>query len=73
MLITLELIRFFQFTSILSIYSCELIQELAAPNRMTAVESLFTEDILRVLNLDLRKRPLGYHALLLKEDENIYR
>jgi len=39
---------------------------------MTAVESLFTEDILRVLNLDLRKRPLGYHALLSKEDENIY-
>ena len=46
-------------------------QELAAPNRMTAVESLFTEDILRVLNLDLHKRSVGHHALLSKEDENI--
>ena len=45
-------------------------QELAAPNRMTAVESLFTEDILRVLNLDLHKRSLGLHTLLSKNSEN---
>ena len=35
------------------------------------MESLFTEDILRVLNLDLHKRSVGHHALLSKEDENI--
>ena len=39
---------------------------------MTAVESLFTEDILRVLNLDLRKRSVGFHILLSKNGENIH-
>ena len=39
---------------------------------MTAVESLFTEDNLRVQNLDLQKRSVGFHILLSKNGENIY-
>ena len=39
---------------------------------MTAVESLFTEDILWVLNFDLRKRSLGDYTLPSKKDENVH-